>query len=102
MGCGRLAMGALMGCGEFLQRAEKAVHLFGGVVMHQPDTQQAAVLFNAQPLGEIERVVVAVPCEDAAVAEELCHLERRVSCQSHGHSRYALSEARRVRDPEET
>ena len=38
--------------------------------MHQADAQEAAFVLDAEPFRQIQRVVVAVPGEDAALAEK--------------------------------
>ena len=53
---------------KLAQGVEEAVDFFGGVVVHEADAQKAAVLLDAEAFGEIQRVVVSVPGEDAAVA----------------------------------
>src|SRR5258708_29801183 len=56
--------------GEFAEGGEEAVDFFGGVVVDQADPQHAALRFDAEAFAEIEGVVVAVPGENAALAEE--------------------------------
>ena len=76
---------------EFLQCRKQAIHFFGGVVVDQADAQEAAFLFDAETFGEIERVVVAVPGEDAAVAEKCSRF--RWACDRRG-GRKSSSSAR--------
>src|SRR5690348_3194841 len=46
-----------------------ASYLFGRVVVNEADTEKAAVLLDFQALGEVKGVVIAVPSEDAQLAE---------------------------------
>src|SRR5882724_4768242 len=55
---------------EFAEGGEEAVDFFGGVVVDEADAKHAALGFDAEAFAEIEGVVVAVPGEDAAFAEE--------------------------------
>src|SRR5215467_14423180 len=55
---------------KFAESGEEAIHFGGGVVMDQADAKNAAVRFDAETLGEVERVEVAVPGEDAAITEK--------------------------------
>jgi hypothetical protein len=50
------------------QAVQHAVHFVLGVVVNQPDSQEATALFHSQPFGQIDGVVVAVPGEDALLA----------------------------------
>src|SRR5882762_11447559 len=54
---------------EFAEGGEEAVDFFGGVVVHQSDAEHAALRFDAEAFAEIKRVIVAVPGEDAALAQ---------------------------------
>lgn len=53
-----------------MQGGEQAVYFVCGVVVHEADAQDAAVLLDAKALGKIQGVEIAIPDEDAAVAEE--------------------------------
>src|SRR5258707_5372733 len=55
---------------EFAEGGEEAVDFFGGVVVDEADAKHAALRFDAEAFAEIEGVVVAVPGENAAFAEE--------------------------------
>ena len=46
--------------------------------MNEADAQEAAFGFDAEALGQVQRVVVAVPRKDAAIAEELRNFRWRV------------------------
>ncbi len=46
--------------------------------MNQADAQEAAFGFDAEALGQVQRVVIAIPGEDAAIAEELRNFRGRV------------------------
>src|ERR1700723_2046784 len=72
----------------------------GGVVMDDADTKQAAFLFHAEPFGEIERVIVAVPGEDAAVAEMFGDIDGLVVQQAERNRGAAIAEAFRVANTE--
>src|ERR1700675_3955403 len=56
--------------GEFAEGGEEAVDFLGSVVVHEADAEHAALGFDTEAFAEIEGVVVAVPGEDAAFAEE--------------------------------
>src|SRR6185369_16228224 len=84
--------------GQGSQLDQQAVHLFCRVVMRKANTQHAAALLHTQPLREIDRVVVAVPGEDAALAQVLGQLTWRVALHSNGHCRSALIELCRILD----
>src|ERR1700730_1569098 len=69
--------------------------------MHQADAQEAALLFHPEPLAEVQRVVVAVPGENAAVTQKLRDLSGIVLPNSNRYSRAALVKALRITDTEE-
>ena len=56
---------------EFPEGGEKAVYFFGGIVVDDADAEDAAFLFDAETLGQIERVEISIPGENAAIAQEL-------------------------------
>ena len=60
--------------------------------MDEADAEEAAGLLDAEALGEIEGVVVAVPGEDAAVAQELCDFGGSVIREADGDSGAAVVE----------
>jgi len=50
------------------QCREQTLHLIHRVVVHQPDAEKSAGLLDIQMLGQIQRVVIAIPGEEAPVA----------------------------------
>jgi hypothetical protein len=64
------------------------------------DTKQSTFLFDAKPFGEIERVVVSVPREDAAVAEMLGDVDRLVIGQAERNRGAAIAESLGIADTE--
>src|SRR6266478_1979875 len=68
--------------------------------MHEADAEQAAAFFDAEAFGQVERVVVAVPGEDAAVAEKLRDFGGIVLANSNRNRRAALVEALGIADAE--
>src|ERR1700674_135032 len=66
--------------------------------MSQPDAQEPAVFFHIEALGEVQRIVIAVPSEETTLAELSCKLKRRVALDPHGDGRAALIEALRIAD----
>src|SRR5229473_715046 len=74
----------------FTQRREQAVYFVGGVVMDEADAQDAAVLLDAEALGEIQRVEISVPGENAALAEKRCNFRGVVAAQPERQRRAAL------------
>ena len=69
--------------------------------MDQADAEEAAGLFYAETLGEVEGVVVAVPGEDAAVAEKFGDGGGVVVGDTDGDGGAALVKAAGVTDAEE-
>ena len=51
------------------QGLEHAVDFFFGVVVNEADAEKAAIPLDVEPLGEVERIVVAIPGENAAIAK---------------------------------
>jgi hypothetical protein len=47
---------------------QKAIHFFSRVVVYEPNAQEAAGLFYVKALGQVERVVVSIPGEEALIA----------------------------------
>src|SRR5579863_200614 len=64
--------------------------------MDQADAQQAAIFFDPKALCQIQRVVISVPSENAAVTEEFSAFERTVISEAHADGGHALLETRRV------
>ena len=71
------------------QAFEHSVHFLLGVVVHESDPQEAAALFDAEPFGQIQSVVVAVPGEDALFAERRGEFKRSVAVDSYCECRAA-------------
>src|SRR5262249_30390525 len=80
---------------------EEAVDFVGGVVVDQADAQEAAFGFDAETLGEVEGVVVAVAGEDGAVGEELGDFGGVMIADDDGDGGAAPVEARWVGDAED-
>src|SRR2546423_4875984 len=70
--------------------------------MHQANAQQPAALLDAEPLGQVQRVIVSVPRENPALAEKCSHFRRRILPKPHGNGRTALPKSLRIPNPEET
>ena len=86
---------------SFRQRAQlrqQPLHFFRRVVVRQADAQHAAALLHAQPLGQVDGVVVAVPGKDAALTQALGQVARSVALQANGNGRRTLVELRRIGD----
>ena len=66
--------------------------------MHEPDPQKASGLFDVEVLGQVQRVVVPVPGEDAALAEVGRQFERGVMGDADRERGAALVEVRRIVD----
>ena len=47
--------------GNFPQRLSKLLDLLHRVVVHRPDAHHAAAVFQSQPLGDRQGVIVAIP-----------------------------------------
>src|SRR6185503_7964523 len=56
---------------------EKPVDLVAGVVVHEPHAHRPTVVLESEPLHHLERVVVAVPDREAALAQSCRCLARR-------------------------
>ena len=52
--------------------------------MRQPDSQKPAVFFDVEALGEVQRIIISVPGEEAALAKLGREFKRRVSFNSDG------------------
>ena len=83
---------------NLIQRSQQTVHLFHRVVVDEPDAQEASGLFHVEVFGQVERVVVAVPGEEAALAELSCELEGSMTVNADGERAAAVVEARGVGD----
>jgi hypothetical protein len=86
---------------EFAEGGEQAVDFSGGVVMDEADAEDAAVLFDAETFGEIEGIKIAVPGEDAAMAEESGGIGGSPFGEAEGYGGTALFEAFCISDAEE-
>ena len=61
--------------------------------MDDADAEEAAFFFDAEAFGEVEGVVVAVPGEDAAVAEMLGDVDGLVVTETERNRGAAIAEA---------
>src|SRR5689334_11008909 len=102
IGLGRLLMvfARRLSRGHLLQRREEAIHFLLGVVMDQAHAKEAAAGFDAEAFGQIQRVVVAVPRENAAFAEEPGDFRGMVISQPHRNRRTALLKSLWIADAE--
>src|SRR5579864_4871163 len=66
--------------------------------MHEADAEEPAGFLDVEVLREVEGIVVAVPCEEAAVAKLGGEFQRRVAFNSDGEGSAALVEASGVGD----
>src|SRR5258708_36192301 len=57
--------------GELTQPGQQTVYFSRGVVMHEADAEETTAFLDAEALGQVQRVVISIPGEDAAVAEKL-------------------------------
>src|ERR1700685_85907 len=80
------------------QSFQQPLHFFRRVVMRQSNSQEAAVFFHVEVLGEVQRVVVSVPGEETTLAKLSSELQRRVSFDAHRDGWTALIEALRITD----
>src|SRR5438552_5921656 len=78
---------------KLCQSREQPVHFFAGVVMHEADSQDAAVLLDAEALGEIQCVEISVPGENSALAKEGRDFRRLVVTQAERQRGAALVKA---------
>src|SRR5689334_17557283 len=85
---------------NLLQRREEAIHFLLGVVMDQSDAQQPTAGFDAEAFGQIQCVVIAVPGEDAAFAEEPGDVRGMVISEPHRNRRTALLKSLWIADAE--
>src|SRR5215469_29958 len=81
---------------EFAESGEETLDLLYGVVVYKTDAQQPALRFDTQPFAKIQRVVVAVPGENAPLAEERGNGGRMVGSHAQRERRTAFGEAVRV------
>src|SRR5580704_11180054 len=66
--------------------------------MRQPDAQEASVFFHVEALGEVQRIIISVPSEEASRSELSSEFERRVPFNSYRDCRAALIETLGVAD----
>src|SRR4029077_20945641 len=67
--------------------------------MKEPDPQEAAVFLDVQLLGDIQRVVVAVPGEKSALAQTSRKLKGSESLNAHRDGRTAVVKSLRIGNP---
>jgi hypothetical protein len=65
---GRGFLPLCLSCHNLAYRTEQAIYFFRRVVVSETDAKEAAVFFNVQLFGEIDRVIVPVPCEKSTIA----------------------------------
>src|SRR5579884_3980292 len=68
---------------ELVQGVQHTIDFLLGVVVDESNSQETTALLNAEPLREIQRVVVAVPGEDTLISEPGGQLERSVAVDPH-------------------
>src|SRR6185369_9896387 len=85
----------LLAC-KFAERGQEAVDFIRGVVVDQADAEEAAFVLDAEALGEIQGVVVAVPGEDAAIAQKFGDIGGMVIADAHGNRGAAVVETLRI------
>src|SRR5260370_29068372 len=69
--------------------------------MHQADAQEAALLFHSEALAQVQRVIISVPGENAAVAQKFPNLRWIVVPNSNRNGRAALVKALGIADTKE-
>ncbi len=89
---------ALFRPNDFPERGEQPVHFFDGVVVYEPDAEEASGLFHVEMLGEVQSVVVPIPCKEAAVAEFGREFERSVAVDADGEGTAAVVKSRGISD----
>src|SRR5882762_11723234 len=83
---------------NFSQRTQQPVHFLYGVVVEEPDAQKPPVLFDVQLFGEVQRVIVAIPREEAACTQLGRQFEWRVSLNAHRDGWTAVIKTLRIAD----
>src|SRR5438876_318818 len=83
------------------QGRKQTVHFIGGVVMHEADTQDAPKLLNVEALGEIQRIEIPVPGENAALAKKRGNFRRMMIAQPERQRRAAFAKPLRIGDAED-
>src|SRR5882762_10093211 len=81
---------------NFSQRTQQPVHFLYRVVVEEPDAQKPPVLFDVQLFGEIQRVIVAIPREEAAFTQLGRQFELRVCLSAHRDGWTALIKPLRI------
>src|SRR6267154_4368515 len=62
---------------NFAHRRQHSLHFLHRVVVDKPDPQEAAGALHVQLFGDVYRVVVSVPGEEAAIAQLRRQFQRR-------------------------
>src|SRR5579859_439182 len=83
---------------ELMKRRDQPIYLVSCVVVCQTDAQRPTALLQSQLLHEIQRVVVAVPREDAALAQALGQLTWSVAINRHGNGWHAARQINVTRE----
>ena len=68
---------------NFLERVQETIDFLASVVVDEADAEEASRLFDVEMLGQIERVVVAVPGEQTALSQLGGEIERSVVLDPH-------------------
>src|SRR5258708_31980412 len=69
--------------------------------MHQADAQEAALPFHSEALAQVQRVVISIPGENAAVAQKFLDLRWIVVPNSNRNGRAALVKALGIANTDE-
>src|SRR5215472_16285262 len=81
-----------------MKRVKQAIYFFQRVVLNKADAQHSAFMFHLKTLRQIERIVIAVPGEDAASGEEFGDRPGRTITDAERESRAAFFIPRRIGD----
>ena len=67
----RQEIGSQVRCGQGLARhfVQDTLGLLFSVVMHETNAEEATVFLHPKPLGQVDCVIVAIPGEDALLAQ---------------------------------
>src|SRR5215475_8205117 len=82
------------------ERSQQAVHLGSRVVVDKAHPEYSAQGFDPHSFGEVERVEIPVPGEDAAIAQKCGEFGRRAFLLTEGDGGAAFMEALRIGDAE--
>ena len=82
------------------ERSQETVDLGSRVVMDKAHPEYSAQGFDSHSFGEVERVKISVPGEDAAIAQKRGQFGRRALLETEGDGGAAFMEALRIGDAE--